>query len=131
MVSRQSHSRRPIAAFLTGIIRGCVVFHGALAPAAPMVDAAAFIVAPPGVGLLYRHTGFFKPHRRSWQLPLIGYGMTFLLGFGLSVSNENIRTEAAIGGLLCFALFSSLDEGSGARPCTSCCFFRNMSTMNG
>jgi pyrimidine-specific ribonucleoside hydrolase len=44
----------------------------------------------------------------SWQLPLIGYGVTFLLGLGFSISNENVRTEAAIGGLLCFALFTLL-----------------------
>jgi purine nucleosidase len=77
------------------------------------LDASAaamyqFVAAPAGIGVLSRHTRFLKPHRRSWQLPLIGYGMTFLLGFGLSVSNENIRTEAAVGGLLCFTLSSSL-----------------------
>jgi purine nucleosidase len=68
----------------------------------------AFVAAVAGIGFLSWKTRFIKPHRTSWQLPLIGYGVIFLLGLGLSISNENIRREAAIAGLLCFAWFSTL-----------------------
>jgi pyrimidine-specific ribonucleoside hydrolase len=43
--------------------------------------------------------------RLSWQIPLIGFGLTFLIGVGLSYSNQDIRPEVQFVGL---AIFTAL-----------------------
>ena len=40
----------------------------------------------------------------SWQIPSIGFGLTFLLGLGLSYSNQDIRSEVQSVGLVVFTV---------------------------
>ncbi|WP_373538896.1 nucleoside hydrolase [Chamaesiphon sp.] len=40
----------------------------------------------------------------SWQIPSIGFGLTFLLGLGLSYSNQDIRSEVQSVGLVVFSV---------------------------
>ncbi|WP_143289477.1 hypothetical protein [Brunnivagina elsteri] len=44
----------------------------------------------------------------SWQIPLIGFGLTFLLGLGLSYSNQDIRSEVQSVGLLVFTVLVAI-----------------------
>jgi inosine-uridine nucleoside N-ribohydrolase/uncharacterized membrane protein len=40
----------------------------------------------------------------SWQIPSIGFGLTFLLGLGLSYSNQDIRSDVQSVGLVVFSV---------------------------
>ena len=40
----------------------------------------------------------------SWQIPLVGFGLTFLLGWGFSYSNQDIRPEVQFAGLAVFTV---------------------------
>ncbi len=44
----------------------------------------------------------------SWQIPSIGFGLTFLLGLGFSYSNQNIRPEVQSVGLVIFIVLVAL-----------------------
>ena len=44
----------------------------------------------------------------SWQIPLIGFGLTFILGFGFSYSNQDIRSEVQFVGLVIFTVLVAL-----------------------
>jgi inosine-uridine nucleoside N-ribohydrolase len=44
----------------------------------------------------------------SWQIPSIGFGLTFLLGLGFSYSNQDIRSEVQIVGLTIFTVLVAI-----------------------
>jgi purine nucleosidase len=44
----------------------------------------------------------------SWQIPSIGFGLTFLLGLGFSSSNLDIRSEVQSVGLVIFAVLVAI-----------------------
>ncbi len=44
----------------------------------------------------------------SWQIPLIGFGLTFLVGLGLSYSNQDIRSEVQSVGLAIFTVLVAI-----------------------
>jgi hypothetical protein len=46
----------------------------------------------------YLRSKSFSDARLSWQLPLVGYPLTFLIGAGMSASNRDIRTEVELVG---------------------------------
>ena len=41
----------------------------------------------------------------SWQIPSIGFGLTFLLGLGFSYSSQDIRSEVQSVGSVVITLF--------------------------
>jgi inosine-uridine nucleoside N-ribohydrolase len=47
-------------------------------------------------------------YRFSWQIPLIGFGLTFLLGLGFSYSNQDIRSEVQSVGLVIFTVLVAI-----------------------
>jgi inosine-uridine nucleoside N-ribohydrolase len=44
----------------------------------------------------------------SWQIPSIGFGLTFLLGLGFSYSNRDIRSEVQSVGLIVFTVLGAI-----------------------
>ncbi len=46
----------------------------------------------------------------SWQIPLIGFGLTFVLGLGLSYSNQDIRSELQFVGLGVFTVLVAISS---------------------
>lgn len=44
----------------------------------------------------------------SWQIPLIGFGLTFVLGLGFSYSNQDIRSEVQSVGLGVFTVLVAI-----------------------
>jgi inosine-uridine nucleoside N-ribohydrolase len=44
----------------------------------------------------------------SWQIPSIGFGLTFLLGLGFSYSNQDIRSEVQSIGLVIFTVLGAI-----------------------
>jgi inosine-uridine nucleoside N-ribohydrolase len=44
----------------------------------------------------------------SWQIPSIGFGLTFVLGLGFSYSNQDIRSEVQSVGLLVFTVLVAI-----------------------
>jgi inosine-uridine nucleoside N-ribohydrolase len=44
----------------------------------------------------------------SWQIPSIGFGLTFLLGLGFSYSNQDIRSEVQSVGLIVFTVLVAI-----------------------
>lgn len=44
----------------------------------------------------------------SWQIPLIGFGLTFLLGLGSSYSNQDIRPKGQSVGLVIFTVLVAI-----------------------
>lgn len=44
----------------------------------------------------------------SWQIPSIGFGLTFVLGLGFSYSNRDIRSEVQSVGLVVFTVLVSI-----------------------
>jgi inosine-uridine nucleoside N-ribohydrolase len=44
----------------------------------------------------------------SWQIPSIGFGLTFLLGLGFSYSNQDIRSEVQSVGLVVFTVLVAI-----------------------
>jgi hypothetical protein len=44
----------------------------------------------------------------SWQIPSIGFWLTFLLGLGFSYSNQDIRPEVQSVGLLVFTVLVAI-----------------------
>ncbi len=61
----------------------------------------------------------------SWQIPSIGFGLTFLLGLGLSYSNQDIRSEVQSVGLLVFTVLVVIGSYYTAQAFRSCQRYRN------
>ncbi len=100
-------SRRSATLLVRGILLVMVIL--AFAMLEPVV-AASFVVVL-GVlllGVRYLKAKFYTPSRASWQVPLAGYVITFLLGVGLSLSNQDIRMAVELVGLVLFAVFTVL-----------------------
>ena len=49
----------------------------------------------------------------SWQIPSIGFGLTFILGLGFSYSNQNIRSEVQSVGLVVFTVLVAVGHIGG------------------
>jgi hypothetical protein len=49
-----------------------------------------------------------RKYRLSWQIPSIGFGLTFLLGLGFSYSNQDIRSEVQSVGLIVFTVLVAI-----------------------
>jgi inosine-uridine nucleoside N-ribohydrolase len=49
-----------------------------------------------------------RKYRLSWQIPSIGFGLTFLLGLGFSYSNLDIRSEVQSVGLVVFTVLVAI-----------------------
>ena len=61
----------------------------------------------------------------SWQIPSIGFGLTFLLGLGLSYSNQDIRSEVQSVGLVVFSLLIAIGSYYTVRAFRSYQRYRN------
>ncbi len=61
----------------------------------------------------------------SWQISLIGFGLTFLLGLGLSYSNQDIRPEVQSVGLLVFTVLVAIGSYYTVRAFRSCQRYKN------
>ena len=72
------------------------------------VDLVAFFL--PVLAIWYWQSKSPRDARLSWQLPLVGYALTFAIGAGMSVSNRDIRTEAELvgGGILAICTWLGL-----------------------
>jgi inosine-uridine nucleoside N-ribohydrolase len=49
-----------------------------------------------------------RKYRLSWQIPSIGFGLTFLLGLGFIYSNQDIRSEVQSVGLIVFTVLVAI-----------------------
>lgn len=61
----------------------------------------------------------------SWQIPLIGFWLTFLLGLGFSYSNQDIRPEVQSVGLVVFTVLVVIGSYYTVQAFRSCQRYRN------
>ncbi len=61
----------------------------------------------------------------SWQIPSIGFGLTFLLGLGLNYSNQDIRPEVQSVGLVVFTVLVVIGSYYTVQAFRSCQRYRN------
>ncbi len=61
----------------------------------------------------------------SWQIPAIGFGLTFLLGLGLSYSNQDIRYKVQSVGLVVFTVLVAIGSYYTVLAFRSCQRYRN------
>ena len=61
----------------------------------------------------------------SWQIPLIGFWLTFLLGLGFSYSNQDIRPEVQSVGLVVFTVLVVIGSYYTVLAFRSCQRYRN------
>lgn len=63
----------------------------------------------------------------SWQIPSIGFGLTFILGLGFSYSNQDIRSEVQSVGLVVFTVLVAIGSYYTVRAFRSFQCYRNRS----
>ena len=52
----------------------------------------------------------------SWQIPSIGFGLTFLLGLGFSYSNQDTRLQVQLVGLTVFTILVMIGSYYTVKP---------------
>lgn len=70
------------------------------------VQLVAFLL--PLLAVWYLRSKGRSDARLSWQLPLAGYASTFAIGAGLSLSNQDLRTDVELVGASAFAVVTVL-----------------------
>ena len=66
----------------------------------------------------------------SWQIPSIGFGLTFVLGLGFSYSNQDIRSEVQSVGLLVFTVLVAIGSYYTVKAFRSYQRYKNKNYLN-
>lgn len=104
-MTRKVFTSRSIGTILA-LLAVCTVAVVALVHQPQEVQLVAFLL--PLLAIWYLCSKGRSDARLSWQLPLVGYASTFAIGAGLSLSNQDLRTDVELVGASAFAVVTVL-----------------------
>ncbi|MEX5216041.1 MAG: nucleoside hydrolase [Nitrospiraceae bacterium] len=104
---------------ILGLLAVCTVAVVARVHRPQEAQLAAFFL--PILTVWYLQSRSANDSRLSWQVPTVGYAMTFAIGAGLSLSNQDLRTDVELVGAIGLAVVTGFGivhwyKGVRARP---------------